>query len=149
MDLKQTLDPLWMPSLFSNLDATRRNALISSMSRRDLNGGDILVAEGESSDALYIVMHGSFEVIRADNPMPIAEVHSGELIGEIGFLSGSSRTATVRALRDARVLELDRVSYDQLTREVPTILDAILSALAQRLSAIRDSRACGATAGAR
>jgi len=134
LTLEEPTDPLRLPSLFSTLDAERRDLLIRSMRRRDLTRGEILVSEGDPSGSLFVVLHGAFEVHRADNPVPIAEIRSGELIGEIGFLAGTARTATVKALRDASVLELDRASYDRITHEAPQILGSIMAALALRLA---------------
>lgn len=124
----------WLPSLFGDLGAEERALLVRSMRRRDLDRGEVLVTEGAPSDTLFVVLHGAFEVRRADKSAPVAEIHSGELIGEIGFLAGSMRTATVRALRDASVLELDRAAFSGLRDRAPAILDGILAALARRLA---------------
>lgn len=134
MNLEAPPDPLRIPSLFGTLDGQSRDLLVGSMRRRDLKRGETLLVEGDPSDSLCVVLHGAFEVRRADNPAPIAEIRSGELIGEIGFLAGTSRTATVRALRDSSVLELDRASYDRISREGPEIPQSIMAALAQRLA---------------
>lgn len=122
------------PSLFGNLCPKERALLVSSMRRRDLIRGEVLVTEGEPSDKLFVVLHGAFEVRRADKSSPVAEIHADELIGEIGFLAGATRTATVRALRDASVLELDRAAFAELRARAPVILDGILAALARRLA---------------
>ena len=58
-----------------------------------------------------------------------------EPIGEIGFFSGATRTATIIAARDSVVLKLDRGSFDSVARQVPAIYQTLLRALALRLAA--------------
>ena len=78
------------------------------MVRQDLVRGEILVAQGDPSDSLYIVLHGALAVRRAGEALPIAELRAGELVGEIGFFASLPRTANVIAIRDTSVLVLTR-----------------------------------------
>ena len=66
--------------------------------------------------------------------MPLAEIGVGQPIGEIAFFAGGLRTATVVAVRDSVVLELDRASFEDVARRVPAIYDKLLAAMAQRLA---------------
>ncbi len=68
------------------------------------------------------------------NPLPLAEIGVGQPIGEIAFFAGGLRTATVTALRDSVVLELDRKAFDDVVRHVPAVYDRLLAALARRLA---------------
>lgn len=122
-------------SLFRPLDAEQRDWIGRLMRRRDLDRGQFLVREGEASDSMFVVLHGSFEVTRAGKATPIAEVHAGELIGEIGFFAGTPRTASTKAIRDAAVLELDRAAYNRIIEEAPSIVGSLLAAVAGRLGA--------------
>lgn len=120
--------------LFRGLTPEQRAAAAAVMKRRDVLRGHTLVTRGEPSTALFIVLHGVFEVYRGEKvPAPIARVSAGELIGEMGFLADTPRTATVIAIRDAAVLELDRDAYQRLLLEIPSIASALLVALARRL----------------
>lgn len=131
----KTTDILASHALFAELGTAQRKAVLGSMKQRAVTRGETLVAEGEASDSMFIVLHGTFQVTREHNPAPIAEIHAGELIGEIGFLANTPRTATVRALRDAAVLELGRTAYGRIGKESPAIVRAMLSAVARRLGA--------------
>ena len=64
----------------------------------------------------------------------ISEIGVGEPIGEIGFFAGTPRTATIVAVRDSVVLELDRASFDAVVRQVPAVYQTLLGALARRLA---------------
>lgn len=103
------------------------------MTRREVSRGDALVREHDASDAIYIVLHGAFEVSRSDVDGAIAWLRAGDVVGEIGFFAGTARTATVRASRDATVLELRRAAYEQVVQEVPSLSASLLSVLARRI----------------
>ena len=78
-------------------------------------------------------MSGRFLVTVAGRKEPIAEVGTGKSIGEIGFFSGSERTATVTAARDSLVLRLRRKDFDALCEHSPEVWPKMVSMLARRL----------------
>ena len=127
-------DMLASLKLFQDLTEEQRAVILKLMKRRNIIRGDLLVSEGEPSDTLFVVHHGAFEVHRADCSTPIAQIRAGEIIGEIGFFAETPRTATVTAIRDAMVLELDRSAYEQAVQEAPSIQPTLLASLARRLS---------------
>jgi NTE family protein len=121
--------------LFRTLSAEQRLRTISAMVRQDLVRGQMLVAQGEPSDSLFIVLHGALAVRRAGEPDPIAELRAGELVGELGFFANVPRTADVIAIRDTSVLALTRAAYQDLVKDSPAIVEALLAALARRFIA--------------
>ncbi|MFZ2155787.1 MAG: patatin-like phospholipase family protein [Bradyrhizobium sp.] len=104
------------------------------MVRQDLVRGQMLVAQGEPSDALFVVLHGALAVRKIGDAAPIAELRAGELVGEIGFFANIPRTANVIAIRDTSVLVLTRAAYQELAEEAPAIVEALLAALALRFA---------------
>jgi NTE family protein len=96
--------------------------------------GEVLVRQGAPSDSVFVVVSGRFEVWIQEQKTAISEIGVGEPIGEVGFFSGTPRTATIIAARDSVVVELDRASFDDVTRRVPAIYPTLLRALAQRLA---------------
>lgn len=128
-----TTDLLGSLSLFRDLTPEQRAAILDLMGHRNVTRGEVLVAEGDASEALFIVQHGAFEVVRGGIEGPIAWLRAGDVVGEIGFFAGDRRTATVRATRDATVLELDRAAWQQVASEVPSLATSLLAVLARRL----------------
>src|SRR6266576_90959 len=56
-------------ALFRTLSAEQRLKALSAMVRRDLVRGQTLVAQGEPSDSLFMVLHGALAVRRTgDSP---------------------------------------------------------------------------------
>jgi NTE family protein len=121
-------------ALFRTLSSEQRLKAFRAMVRQDLMRGQMLVAQGDPSDALFMVLHGALAVRRAGELEPIAELRAGELVGEIGFFGNIPRTADVVAIRDTSVLVLTRAAYQDLARDAPAIVEALLAALARRFA---------------
>src|SRR5947208_11739273 len=121
-------------ALFRTLSSEQRLKALRAMVRQDLVRGQVLVAQGEPSDSLFMVLHGALAVRRAGQLEPIAELRAGEVVGEIGFFANIPRTADVIAIRDTSMLVLTRAAYQDLARDAPAIVEAMLAALARRFA---------------
>jgi len=121
-------------ALFRTLSSGQRLKAFGAMVRQDLVRGQMLVAQGEASDALFVVLHGALAVRRAGDHAPIAELRAGEVVGEIGFFANMPRTADVIAIRDTSVLVLTRAAYRDLAEDAPAIVEELLAALARRFA---------------
>jgi len=121
-------------ALFRTLSSGQRLKAFGAMVRQDLVRGQMLVAQGEPSDALFVVLHGALAVRRAGDHAPIAELRAGEVVGEIGFFANMPRTADVIAIRDTSVLVLTRAAYRDLAEDAPAIVEELLAALARRFA---------------
>jgi NTE family protein len=120
-------------AIFRELSNDQLAEIWSRAKVHNLLRGDVLVRQNTPSDSVYVVVSGRFEVWIEGKNTPVTEIGVGEPIGEIGFFSGAPRTATIIAVRDSVVLELDRKSFDGAARQVPAIYQTLLRALARRL----------------
>jgi NTE family protein len=120
--------------IFSDLLPGERVALATELTTLRLVRGEVLVQQGEPADALFVVESGRFEVSVAGHDAPIAELGAGAPIGEIAFLAGGTRTATVIAARDSVVMKLTRAQFDRLCDRHPTIWPRLAATLARRLA---------------
>ncbi len=127
--------------IFADLDAAEREALASELDTQTLKRGDVLVRQGDAADALYIVLSGRFAVMIEGRRAPITEIGPDQPIGEMAFLTGSKRTATVSAMRDSLVLRLGRAEFERLSDTSPSIWRTLTSTLSQRLAATTASQA--------
>ncbi|MDO9564539.1 MAG: cyclic nucleotide-binding domain-containing protein, partial [Bradyrhizobium sp.] len=64
-------------ALFRTLSSEQRRIAVRAMVRRDLVRGQLLVGQGEPSDALFIVLHGALAVRKSGDAAPIAELRAG------------------------------------------------------------------------
>lgn len=121
-------------AVFGDLLPAERAALENELETIALERGNVLVRQGEAADALFIVVSGRFEVTIAGRDGRVAEVGPGSPVGEIAFLAGGTRTATVTAARDSLVLKLGREQFERLCAKSPAIWRALTAALARRLA---------------
>lgn len=120
--------------IFRDLLPIERAALAAELEQLRIARGGVLVRQNETSDALFIVESGRFEVTVAGREAPIAEIGPGSPVGEIAFLAGGARTATVTAARDSVVMKLTREQFDRLCARNPAIWPRLTAALARRLA---------------
>ncbi|NJK36034.1 MAG: cyclic nucleotide-binding domain-containing protein [Oscillatoriales cyanobacterium SM2_2_1] len=101
---------------FSELDSSDLEWMLSKGKKETLETGKILIQEGKSISALYIVLSGSFSVsIEASNHQVLAMIFTGEIVGEVSFIDTRMPLATVRALEPSTVLAVSRA---QLTTKL-------------------------------
>jgi SulP family sulfate permease len=99
--------------------------------------GDVLLRQGETSDELLFVESGRITILVRFGEGPELRVRTmgaGAMIGEIGFLLGEARTATVRADTDCRVLRLSQAALLGIEREEPELGFAFHRGMAQFLA---------------
>jgi NTE family protein len=118
----------------SDLEPAARARLAGEFETLALKRGEVLVRQGEPADALYVVVSGRFLVTLDGRPAPLAEIGAGQPIGEIAFLAGGRRTATVRAMRDSLVLRFRRADFDRLCTECPSVWRSLTVTLARRIA---------------
>lgn len=124
--------------LFADLDPTGMAAVERELTLLVLPGGAPLFRQGEPADAVYVVASGCLGVFRheeegeAAEPVLIAEVPPGNLVGEMSLLSHGKRTRSVAALRDSEVWRLAQTSFNALTSHHPEVLPALMRSVVAR-----------------
>ena len=129
---------LQLAPLFADLDTKSMAAIEGELSLLVLPGGAPLFRQGEPADAVFVVASGCLGVFRhededsAEEPILMAEIPPGNIVGEMSLLSHSQRTRSVAALRDSEVWRLARSSFDKLTSLHPEVLPALMRNVAVR-----------------
>jgi NTE family protein len=103
-----------------------------------LAAGEWLFRQGEAGDSLYVVRSGRLEVVLEDSgPTVVRELARGAVVGELALLTGSPRSASVRAVRDTELLRLDRSDFSALLRSEPEFAVALTRELGRELQGSR------------
>ena len=96
----------------------------------DVAVGTVIIAQGDPADRFYVILDGSFDV---DQVAPdggsrrLRTMGADEVFGEIGLLTGSPRTATVRAATDGRLLALDGPDFLALVESAAEVGPRLLA----------------------
>lgn len=133
--LDQTVDlesVLRGTALFEDLTDDHIATIASNVSRRTVQRDEMLMQMGEEADSFFIVTRGRFVVTNVNRV--VAEISSGELIGEIAFFAGGERIADVKATRAGEVVMIDKATYAKLNAAIPELPNAIIAVLARRVA---------------
>lgn len=96
--------------------------------------GDIIFREGDPSGYVYYVQQGRLQVFTETDGqrVVIGEVNSGEYIGELGVLQETHRNASVMALDETHVKELNKWGFIELIAGDPGKSAELLYSLSYR-----------------
>ncbi len=109
-------------AVFQGMPGERLEELARTMEWTVLDRGEVLMRTGDPGDDLYVVAGGRLNVSVAGpdgSETIVREIGRGSTVGEVALLTGSRRTATVRAVRDTLVGRLSRTSFERLMEEDP------------------------------
>jgi len=97
-----------------------------------VNPGDQVFAEMESSDSLYYIVSGRYKVLVKEKE--VARLNPRDIfLGEMSFLLGNRRTATVVAQTKGTLIKIDRQAFTEVIKEKPNYSIFLSKLLAKRL----------------
>lgn len=129
-DFVVTWKAVAMVPLFAGLDATRIAAIARQLKPQIVPARQTIVRLGEPADAMFFVMDGEVEVEISPQPVRLGK---GQFFGEIGLVLDTTRTATVTALTECRLLALDRADFNRLMAKHPELKARITAVAEARL----------------
>ncbi len=124
-------------SVFSVLDVDELATLAQRVRPIRLGHLERIIVQGREGSSLFILQDGTLEVIAREdgNERQVAVLHPPAVVGELAFLLGERRSATVRALDEATVLEVGASMLRPLVDERPAILEKLRALLEERRTA--------------
>ena len=111
------------PTAFTRLDALGRRSVLVA--------GDPLVRQGEASESCYLVLDGKANV--TIDGIDVGLATAGDVVGELGLLQRSPRSATVVAQTPMTVLGFDEATFHELLDEIPVLRRRLTATLVKRL----------------
>ncbi len=133
-------------SFIQLLVSVDRGQLSDTFTERHFSAGEVILHEGEAGDSMFLVRSGQVVIVKGDlNSLPVILAYriAGEIFGEMAVLEYQPRSASVIALEDTRVWELNRAHFEQLLREQPAISRSIMEVLSARLRHMTAVRSTG------
>ncbi|MBI2606290.1 MAG: Crp/Fnr family transcriptional regulator [Deltaproteobacteria bacterium] len=102
---------------------------------KSLKKGDILFNEGDRSAAMYFVQSGTLRLYKKKgaSSIELGTVHTGEVIGEMGFLDGGPRSASAEAILDTELVEINGANMAAPMKDLPPWLMVLLKTIVNRL----------------
>src|SRR3954467_14860842 len=122
-----------MPSLGGNGSELMRDILEYCVGgiRRNVSAGTEVLHEGARTGHLYVLIEGRLEVVKGETVVATM-TEPGAIAGEMSVLLDMPHTATVRAVQDSVIYEIDDAA--SFLRQQPAMALIIARMLAQRLN---------------
>jgi CRP/FNR family transcriptional regulator, cyclic AMP receptor protein len=117
--------------LFSQIPGEDLAAVAQIASEDTRDPGDEIFSEGESGDALYLVIDGRVRVHKVDRV--IAELGERECFGEMALLDAAPRSASVTSITPTTLLKIAREDFQEIMAEKPEIAQGVIKVLTRRL----------------
>jgi CRP-like cAMP-binding protein len=120
--------------LFAEVPKAVLATLVRESSLIDLEVGEPLIEAGAPADALFVLIEGSVELIRASDADAIV-LAEGDVVGTSCLLERVSYEGDVTARTNVRALRISKTLLDRLVAEHPPLGDILLEILGRRLIA--------------
>jgi Flp pilus assembly CpaE family ATPase len=125
-ELRKRFQILERVAIFFTLPDNVLHALARRLAPASAAKGSVIVHQGDPGDTMFVVESGRCEVYVEESPghtITIALMGPDDFFGEMALISEETRTASVRALEDCKLLTLDRKT---LYETLPPDSDAII-----------------------
>ena len=128
------------PNALADLTKAEARVVVAGMVLSRLKNGAVLIREGEvtHTDFMILILDGEVlvdnEVTSAEDSLVMSIMGPGSLIGEMGVIDASPRSATCTATTDLLVAVLSREALLALIKGNPAVSARLMLALSKRLS---------------
>ena len=125
-------------AFFAETPADVLSAISAQAQVRTLQRGDVLFDEGDTPDALFVVLGGRIAIAIGNKPLDsresmLALMETGDLFGELGMLDDGPRSAMARAIEPSSVLRIAYAPVLEQFNSAPNMLWGVIKLLASRL----------------
>src|SRR5574340_40106 len=114
---------------FSDLSDEELSAVSKIVKRKDFKLGETVFRDSEDGNSLYLIKRGE---VKACKTAPDGELFTltlmkdGDIFGEMSFLDGRPRSATIVAISDLETYVLEKNDFDTLVESNPRMVFKLL-----------------------
>ncbi|EIC20281.1 cyclic nucleotide-binding domain-containing protein [Thiorhodovibrio frisius] len=134
MTAKDDFASLRRSPLTANLDDEQVRALAGIACCRRLADQELLIEEGLVDNSLHIITAGTLAVTRDLGKGEFTTIHvlrTGDMAGEMGFISGRPHTASLRSLGMTQVCSIERDAFESLLLDYPWMVYRVMQNIVQ------------------
>ena len=134
----EIVDLLAQSELFHGFDEEALDEVAAAAEARSLRRNDMVFAESDPPDALYVVRSGRIAMANTSvdgRESVIALMEAGDLFGEMPLLDGGKRSASARALEPSELVAVPYGPVEAILKARPELLWGVVRLLSLRLRA--------------
>jgi CRP-like cAMP-binding protein len=97
--------------------------------------GEVIVRQGEPGDCMFAIQRGKLEVLLngPQGEVRTAVLGEGDIFGEMAVFEREVRSASVRALEEAKVLTVDKKTFLRRIQEDPSLAFNLVKMMSGRI----------------
>jgi CRP-like cAMP-binding protein len=135
MTLEAEVQTLRQVPMFKDIDPARLKLLAFTSERVQFADRQRFFSQGDISDSAYVILEGRADVLlnTPTGEIKVAELEDNALVGEMGILSDTPRSATIMASQPTTALRIDRRVFLELLAQFPQMSLSVMRELAKRL----------------
>ena len=107
----------------------------TALERLYFKKNDVLLKEGDSGDAAYLILSGEVEIRKGhygQNPRKLATLGKGNVVGELTLFDKKPHMATVIATEDTEVNAMSRDEFEGMVETMSPVMKRIVRMLVTR-----------------
>jgi CRP-like cAMP-binding protein len=117
--------------IFSNLSRAHLIKIAQQAEEVKIGAGKVILREGKSGSEFYYIIEGEARIENDGKVKGILKQNS--FFGEISLIDGKPRLATVVANTDMKLLVVESQYFPRMIEKTPTLANALIIALCQRI----------------
>ena len=137
MDIQRETEALSKVPLFSKLEQSKLKLLAFTSELQTYEDGEVVFNEGEAADCAFVVLDGEADIFAKTSTdsgeVVVGTLQSNQLLGELGVLTTSPRSATIRAKGRLMMLRIDCDMFLKLLAENPSVALDVMRQLSGKL----------------
>jgi len=136
MALLSNLELIRRVPLFAQLSTSQAEALVGAVTKQRFKRGECIVTQGQTSNALFILLTGRARVLmsdKRDREVILASMQAGDHVGEMSLIDGEPHSATVQAEIMTDTLVLGRKDFLRCLSENSAMAHSVMRELVHRL----------------
>ena len=125
MDLDKTAEFLSSVDLFCGVTRDVLTDISSSMHVIELPLNTKLFSQGETGDAVFIVVDGTLDLV--NEGIKLVSRHKGECVGEMALIDAAPRSADAIAGSDVTLLRWERAAFQDALTTNPQVASGVIT----------------------
>jgi len=97
--------------------------------------GEVITRQGDAGDCMFVIQQGKVQVLMEKDGFetPLRVASEGEFMGEMAIFDREERSATLRALGEARLLTIDKKNFLKRVHKDPSLAFRLVQTMSKRV----------------